>query len=55
MLCIEGATSVTPTLLRLILSFDKSDGRFVHKLDSFIHSFINKAITFKSILFIKLS
>lgn len=48
MLYSEGTTSVTPTLLRLISSFNESDGRFVHILDSVIHSFIYKKITFKS-------
>jgi len=37
MLRIEGTTSVTPTLLRLISSFNESDGRFVHIIDSIIH------------------
>lgn len=40
MLYVEGTTSVTPTLLRLISSFDESDGRFVHILDSIIHYLI---------------
>ena len=48
MLYSEGTTSVTPTLLRLISSFNESDGRFVHILDSIIHFFIFKKITFKS-------
>lgn len=49
MLFLEGATSVTPTLLRLIFPFGKSDGRCVHALDCCIHGAKLSLITFKSI------
>ena len=49
MLYLEGTTSVTPTLLRLIFPFGKSDGRCVHALDCRIHIGNFGYITFKSI------
>lgn len=44
----SGTPSGTPTLLRLISSFDESDGRFVHLLGSISGVFIKELLTTKS-------
>lgn len=50
MLYPEGTTSVTPTMLRLISSFDESDGRCVHTLDCGFNKTCYFEFTTKSIL-----
>lgn len=50
MLYLEGTTSVTPTMLRLISPFGESDGRCVHTLDCGFNQLYYKCFTIKSIL-----
>lgn len=48
MLYSEGATSVTPTLLRLISPFGESDGRYVHTTDCYFRLLYCIGLTAKS-------